>query len=614
MIWRRIEHAPLSESWIPGKDGRHFWGGMPNSLQGATVISVGDKLDDKYVVANRLGGGGFGEVFLADDVVIPGRQIALKVLRPDSVGDHDDLIWEMRALARFNHAGVVGFHHHFVHVGRLVLVMEYCPGGSLHHRLNVNGPLALNEVFRWGAVLCDTLQFVHGKGIVHHDIKPENILFSQDGAIKIGDFGVANRHAGTQRYMAPEMLLQEPVAKTDPRIDVYALGITLLEMMSGEHPFESLSAEEALKTRIAHDFVPDTLPRWAQDILLRATHPTPELRFQSIADFCEAIRAKHVPYVFDSQRIQAQALAEKSETLLAKKKWRAAEKQAQQALRLYPDLTAALIAAGRCHLLLRRTVKAREMFSRALGINPRIHVQKELGWLYLEERHLPMAISMLSDHIDRNAADFEAYNLLLKCFFLSERYEAGQDLARIVMQEKVPNDCFRNNRLICCLLNEGYSEEALAEIEMSKVVNPFIDHNLAVARESPRSWVCAGRPALHDKLVFQEYGYGQARVSGKENLIAIRLPDGTLHETKAALVSLGRFSTNDIALNDNAVSRRHAVIANFPGEVWLYDLGSTYGTRLDNEPVSGRSFLDGVHQVGIGSVAIQIAARADLLV
>lgn len=583
-------------------------------LQVPIVIVIGNKLDDKYLVTGRLGGGGFGEVFLADDAVIPGRQVALKVLRSNSPDDHDDLIWEMRALARFNHAGVVGFHHHFIHAGRLVLVMEFCAGGSLHHRLNVGGPLALNEVFRWGAVLCDTLQFVHGKGIVHHDIKPGNILFSQDGAIKIGDFGVANRHAGTQRYMTPEMLLQEPVAKTDPRIDVYALAMTMLEMLAGEHPFEALTAGEALEARIAHDFVPDTLPRWAQEVLLKATHPTPELRFQNIADLGEAIRTRHVPYVFDSQRIKAQALAEKSETLLAKKKWRAAEKHAQRALRLYPDSTAALIAAGRCQLLLRRTVKAREMFSRALGINPRIHVQKELGWLYLEEGHLPMAISLLSDHIDRNAADFEGYNLLLKCFFLSERYEAGENLARIVMQEKVSNDCFRNNRFICRLMNEGYTDAELADIEMTEVVNPFVAHNLAVAREIPRSWVRDGRPSLRDKLVFQEYGHGQSRIAGKENLISIRLPDGTLHETKASLVSLGNLLTNDITLNYKAVSRRHAVIANFLSEVWLYDLGSTYGTRLDDETVCGRAFLDGVHQVGIGPVVIQVAARADLLV
>jgi serine/threonine protein kinase len=578
------------------------------------VISISDKLDDKYVVVGRLGGGGFGEVFLAEDEAIPGRQIALKVLSNDSVGDHSDLIWEMRSLSKFNHPGIVGFHHHFTHGNQLVLVMEYCAGGSLDQRLETGGPLSENEVFRWGTVLCDTLKFVHGKGIVHHDIKPANILFTLDGTIKLGDFGVANRNIGTRRYMAPEMLLGESVARTDPRVDVYALALTLLEMLTGAHPFDSLSPERALKARIAQDFVPDNLPRWVQEILLRASHPTPELRFQNMADFGEAITSRHVPYVFDSQRIKAHALAEKSEVQLARKKWKSAEKLALQALRIYPDSATALVAAGRCHLLLRRTGKARELFSRALDINPRIHVQKELGWLNLEEGHLPIAISLLSDHLDRNASDFEAYNLLLKCFYLSERYEAGEELARIVMKEKASNDCFRSNRFICRLLNGGYTGQALDEIDVSEVVNPFIAHNLAVAREKPSSWVKDGKPWLRDKLVFQEYGFGIARNAGKGNPLSIRLPDGALHETTDPLVSLGAFATNTLPLHDNMVSRRHAVIVNIPNDVWLYDLGSTCGTRLDKELVCGRAFLDGVHQVNIGPIAIEVAAQADLLV
>lgn len=578
------------------------------------MVSIGENLDGKYIVVGRLGGGGFGEVFLAEDEAIPGRQLALKVLSRNSDGNHDDLIWEMRTLAKLNLPGIVSFFHHFTHDNQIVLVMEYCAGGSLHHRLVSGGAIAQNEVFRWGAVLCDTLAFVHGKGIVHHDIKPANILFSQDGAIKLGDFGVANRHAGTRLYMPPEMLLGGFGSRTDPRVDVYALGLTLLEMLIGAHPLESMSSDDALQARMAHDFVPDDLPRWVQEILLRATHPTPELRFQNMADFREAIEGKHVPYVFDSNRIKAHALAEKSESQSARKKWKSAEKLAAQALRLSPDCAPALVAAGRCQLLTRRIDKAKEYFSRALSVNPRTHVQKELGWLNLEEGHLPIAISLLSDHLDRNAADFEAYNLLLKCFFLSERYEAGEDLARDVMKEKAANDCFRNNRFLCRLLDDGYSARDLDAIEASTIENPFIAHNLAVARENPRSWTEAGIPTLRDKLVFQEFRFGLALTSRKTNEISIRLPDGTCRETSHPLVSIGSFETNDITLADSSVSRRHAVIVNLPDEVWLYDLGSTRGTRLDQESVCGRVFLDGVHGIGIGRTSLEIGARADLLV
>jgi len=222
------------------------------------VISIGDRLDATYLVTGRLGSGGFGEVFLTEDEVIPGRYVALKALSGPAAAAEDNLIWELVALSQFNHPGVVAFHHHFSHA------------------------------------------------------------------------------------------------------------------------------------------------------------------------------------------------------------------------------------------------------------NPRIHVQKELGWLQLEEGHLPIAISLLSDHLDRHGADFEACNLLLKCFYLSARYDVAEGLAQ--------------------------------------------------------------------------------------------------------RVSIGSWAKNDIALDDASVCRRHALIANFPNDVWLYDLGSTRGTRLGGDAVPGRAFLDGVHRVMVGRLEIEIDARADLLV
>ena len=471
------------------------------------MISIGDRLDAKYLVTGRLGSGGFGVVFLAEDEAIPGRCVALKALSGPPAAAEDNLIWEMVALSQFNHPGVVAFHHHFSHAKQRVLVMEYCPGGSLADRLAATGAMAENEVFRWAAVLCDTLAAVHGKGIVHHDIKPANVLLSRDGAIKLGDFGVANRNTGTRMYLAPEMLLGPAPAKTDPRVDVYALGLTLVEMLTGEHPFELLSPEQALAARMAHQTVPASLPRWVQEVLLRATHPTPELRFQSMAAFGEAIASQRVPFVLNGNHIKAHALAEKSERHLARKQWKLAEKLANQALLLSPDCTAAMLAAGRCQLLIRRTRSAREFFSRALDVNPRIHVQKELGWLQLEEGHLPIAISLLSDHLDRHGADFEACNLLLKCFYLSARYDVAEGLAQQVVVHRPVNPCFETNRFICRLLAGDCSAADLKEARAGAAANPFLAYNLAVATESPRSWAETGGPVLLDKLVFQEFRF-----------------------------------------------------------------------------------------------------------
>jgi serine/threonine protein kinase len=575
------------------------------------MISIGDKLDGKYTVTSKLGGGGFGEVFLANDAALPDRRVAIKVLRQGASGDHSNLIWEMQALSKFNHPGVVTFYHYFTEGNDLCLVMEFCEGGSLDDRIAREGRCGEAETFAWGLALCDTLASVHERKIVHQDIKPQNILFTNGGAIKIGDFGIANRNIGTRIYMPPEMFLGEPLTKTDPRVDVYSLGITLLESLTGRNPFESLQVVEQLSAQIAHDFVPRTLPRWVQEVLLKATHPTPELRFQTARDFAEAIGAKRVPYVFDGNRIKAHALAQKAESCLARRKWRSAERLITTALQLSPDCIAVLLAAGRLQLLLQRIEKAKGYFTRAATLSPRTHVQKELGWISLEEGHLAVAISMLTDHIQRNSSDYEAYNLLLKCFILSDRYEAGDELAQTLIDEGAPNDCFRSNQILCRLLNGGTEFEAPGKIVDQ---NPFIKHNLTVAAETPRSWSERGRPALKSKLVFEEYRHGDALQSDKLNVLGVVCADGRTGETNRPIVTIGSLPSNDIVLDDGSVSRRHAVIVNFVDYVWVYDLGSARGVRVDGRKVIDCMYLEGVHEVRIGGAALRVASKLGLLV
>jgi len=578
------------------------------------MISIGDKLDGQYVVTHRLGGGGFGEVFLAIDDAIPHRRVAIKVLARPREGDHSDLMWEMQALARFNHPHVVIFHHRFSDAERLYLVMEYCSGGSLRDRLVATGRCPKELIFEWALTLCETLSFVHSKGIVHHDIKPQNILFAEDGTIKLGDFGVANRDSGTRLYLPPEMLLGEGVSRVDERVDVYALGLTLLESITGRHPFDDLTPDEAVQARIAHGFVPADLPHWVQEVLLKATHPTPELRFQTAGDFAEAIRGRHVPYIFDGSRIKADELAKKAEAAIARRKWKTAESIATYALKLSPDSVAALLSAGRCQLLIRRIDRAREYFTRALSINPRAQVQKELAWMSLEQGRLSAAISLLTDHLQRNASDYEAYNLLLKCFYLTNRYEAGDSIAQILINAKVSNDCFRNNQFLCRLLEDNSTLSEQKQPSAQTAAHPFMVHNVMVATEEPRAWARGTPPSLKSKLLFEEYRFGTAIAAGRWNTLAVYMPDGTRRDMTQPIVTIGSLSANDIVLDDRSVSRRHCAIVNYPDDVWLYDLGSTVGTVIDCHRLANRTFLDGVHEVEVGPVRIRLAARSDLLV
>ena len=179
-------------------------------------------------------------------------------------------------------------------------------------------PAPLHTIMQWGKNLTDTLEFVHQRGIVHHDIRPDNLLFTSEDALKIGDFGVAASNIVTIDYLAPEMWLGG-VDALDVRVDVYALRITLLELLQNRNPFDGMSRSEKQRAKMRHEFIPSELERWVQDVISKATHPTPELRFQTMREFREAIESKHVSYVFDRSRVQAHTLAAKAETLLARK-------------------------------------------------------------------------------------------------------------------------------------------------------------------------------------------------------------------------------------------------------------------------------------------------------
>jgi len=162
-------------------------------------------------------------------------------------------------------------------------------------------------------------------------------------------------------------------------------------------------------------------------------------------DFAEAIRAQRVPYIFDGDRIKAHALAQKAEKRLARRKWRSAERLVTSALQISPDCIAALLAAGRLQLMIQQIEKAKayspERQLLALG-----RMSERMGWISLEEGHLLWRSPLLTDHIQRNSSGLRGLQSLLKCFFLSDRYEAGNELAKRWMDEKVPNDCFRSNK------------------------------------------------------------------------------------------------------------------------------------------------------------------------
>jgi serine/threonine protein kinase len=247
--------------------------------------------DNRYCFKKDLGAGGFGRVFLAEEEKSK-HLVAIKQLNNQDKGRQEAIIHEMQIIAQFNQPNIVTYNHYFVQDDLLYIVMEYCPLGSLRSMIRKQ-KITSAFVWKWLKTLTETMQFVHEKNIIHHDIKPDNILFSDDRTIKIADFGIANKSGGTTPYMSPEALIWDTSAIMDERVDVYALGVTLLELLTGKNPFFSKSINEILEIHDKKDFGITNLPNWEQEIILRAISKIPEQRFQNMREFNEAIQSKY---------------------------------------------------------------------------------------------------------------------------------------------------------------------------------------------------------------------------------------------------------------------------------------------------------------------------------
>ncbi len=205
-------------------------------------------LDDRYDVVRPLGSGGMGEVFLARDRVL-GRDVALKVLRKQFAGDEEfaeRFKREAMSAASLSHPNIVQVYDRGeTEEGDSYIAMEYVPGGTLKERISGDGPLEAADAAAIGAQVAEALGAAHNRGMVHRDIKPQNVLLTASGGAKVADFGIARAGSsatisrtgsvmGTAGYMSPEQALGKPAT---PKSDLYSLGVVLYEALTGELPF-----------------------------------------------------------------------------------------------------------------------------------------------------------------------------------------------------------------------------------------------------------------------------------------------------------------------------------------------------------------------------------------
>lgn len=271
----------------------------------ATDALVGRELDGRYLIQARVARGGMATVYQALDSRLD-RIVAIKVMHP-ALAEDDAFVSrfrrEAKAAASLSHAHVVSVHDQGTTDGLPYLVMEFVSGRTLRDVLNQHGRLSAPQALAILEPVLEALGAAHRAGFVHRDVKPENILISDDGRVKVTDFGLARAVTaatatqglliGTVAYLSPEHVEQ---GSADARSDVYGAGICLFEMLTGSVPFagesplsvayQHVNADVPRPSSLVADIDPDV-----DDLVEIATRRDPGQRYADCAEFTERVRS-----------------------------------------------------------------------------------------------------------------------------------------------------------------------------------------------------------------------------------------------------------------------------------------------------------------------------------
>jgi tRNA A-37 threonylcarbamoyl transferase component Bud32 len=265
----------------------------------AELNAMIDRVIGNYRIVEKVGEGGMGTVYRALDVMLE-REVAIKAIRPE-LSREPEIVERFRAeakmLARLSHPAIATIYSFFVDGEDVFLAMEFVRGRSLSGLLQSAGPLPWERAVPLLAGALDGIEQAHRVGIVHRDLKSDNLMVTESGTVKVMDFGIARLIGssrltrtgllvGTLHYMAPEQIRGEEV---DRRTDVYALGAVLYEMLTGRVPFQGASDYAVLKAHVEEHPAPPSaampgLPPWLDQAILKALAKAPADRFQTVED------------------------------------------------------------------------------------------------------------------------------------------------------------------------------------------------------------------------------------------------------------------------------------------------------------------------------------------
>src|SRR5215210_1460360 len=281
--------------------------------------------NERYSLARLLGGGGMAEVYLAHDEEL-GRDVALKILRKQYTDDEkfvERFKREAKSAASLSHPNIVSVHDRGeTDDGAYYIVMECVSGGTLKERILKRGPLPAPEAVTLTLQVARALQAAHERGVIHRDIKPQNILLTQSGEAKVADFGISRAASsstmtetgfvmGTAHYVSPEQAVGQPAS---PQSDLYSLGVVLYEMLTGEVPHDAETPIGIAMKHVSGQFRPPreanpNVPEGINAVTMRLLARDPEKRYGSAAELIEDLEliGRRQPPKSATQRIEKPA-------------------------------------------------------------------------------------------------------------------------------------------------------------------------------------------------------------------------------------------------------------------------------------------------------------------
>lgn len=260
------------------------------------MINIGEKVDDRYRIVSRVGSGGMAEVYEATDIITK-KIVAIKVIKEELMSSDENLrrfTYEAMASASFNHPNIVKVYNQGEIDGRPYIANEFIKGQTLRERLDFSTKLTVLEACEVMLQLTSAIQYIHEHGVIHRDIKPQNIYSMSDGTIKLGDFGIAMEEGdvndnssksimGSVHYLAPE-ICQSQHATT--KSDIYSLGVTFFELVTGRLPYEDGTPIDIAIQHVKKPFPSPTkfnpnISKEIERIIFKACKKNPDERYET---------------------------------------------------------------------------------------------------------------------------------------------------------------------------------------------------------------------------------------------------------------------------------------------------------------------------------------------